>query len=180
MRKERDDKPQAHTLEDVTAIAKEVLLRDGRHAPTLIAEGNRHTVLAQVSELGHTHEERTEQMFAVGVALAQTGVIGELKQAFFISEAWMSKGREGKTPHLPPSQDPNRKEVLIVSRFQLDDEAVEVAILEMVRDEAGRITEARAIQPKTDAQQVTQSPLLTAFARGYDEGGVQSDTDWIQ
>ena len=167
MQKERDTEPQPLTLEAVAARAKEDLLRDGKHRPTLIAEGGLRTVVAQVSEFGRTHEQRAKQMFVMGFSLAQSGEVAQLEQAFFISEAWMSERRDGQAPHSPPSQDPNRKEVLLVSRFKPDDEAVDVAVLEMVRDRAGQLTEVREFQEQAEAQPLGQSPLLAAFAAGY-------------
>src|ERR1700710_2813748 len=94
------------TLADVTHIAQEELLARGSHVPTVIIEGDQHTVAARIEPIASTREGRAQQMFFLGFSLAQSGEVGVLHQVFFISEAWLSRSETGKPLEQPPSQDP--------------------------------------------------------------------------
>jgi len=168
--KEQDQSPKELSLEKVIHLAKEVTLRDGRHIPTVIADGNIQTAIAQLVELAETHQGRVRQMFITGFALAQSGQVGALKQVFFISEAWMSMVHERKLPDHPPSQDPNRKEILFISNLKVRSWETRMALFEMVRDEQGRLTELKEFQLPTSEAIEAESPLLAAFVDGFDVG----------
>jgi len=59
-------------------------------------------VIAQIEPLATTHPERAQQMFFLGLALAQSGEVVFCKQVFFISEAWMSIAEPGKALEYRP------------------------------------------------------------------------------
>jgi hypothetical protein len=52
---------------------------------------------------------RQEQLLFAGLALAITGEVGALQQAFFISEGWMSVAEPDQPIATLPSQDPQCK-----------------------------------------------------------------------
>jgi hypothetical protein len=145
---EREPKPSPFTLEEVTRIAQETLLRDGKHVPTIIADGSKQPVVTQVLDLADTHDGRMQQMFSVGFLLAESRQVGKLHQVFFITEAWMSTPHEGKLPEQPPSQDPQRKEVMMIASFYVRDRQQKGVVLEMVRNQEGHLTELTLSQGK--------------------------------
>src|SRR5262245_26421072 len=108
---EQNPVPLHFTLEAVAEMAEEVLLRDGMHVPTLIAEGEQNAVVLQIPDIADSHEERVSQMGLAGFAIAHGAQIGSLRQLFFVSEGWLSEMPKD-APFSTPSQDPNRIEVL--------------------------------------------------------------------
>lgn len=169
MDKDRDKRLPSLSFEQVTQLAKEILLQQGSHLPTVIVERHNQMVVAQLSPLDDTHEGRAQQMFSAGYVLAESKAIGVLKQVFLICEAWMSTASEGKMPDVPPSADPQRKEVLIISNLQVYEQTGKVAVFEMLRNQAGELMELREFQEHLTATHA-DSPLLTAFIHGFDAG----------
>jgi hypothetical protein len=112
-------------------------------------------------------QERQRQMFQAGFALAQENALDVLRQVFHISEGWLSVGQPGKKPHYPPSQDPNRKEVLLVSRLNVGAAQNEIRVWEMLRDSAGKLTDLVEFQSGAGE---AANPLLDAFASGFAMG----------
>lgn len=142
-------------------------MRDGHHAPTLIIDGSIRPVIVQIDGLAPTFEGRTQQMFVAGQALARDGGAGRLRGVYFVSEAWLSQAQEGKLPDVPPSQDPQRKKVLIVDGVEAKSRQARVAIYEMVRDEQGNLREIRELKLPNDSTASSDSPLLEAFLAGF-------------
>lgn len=167
---DRESNPSPFTLEEVTRVAREILLRDGKHIPTVIADGGMQPVGIQLLDIASTHEDRIQQMFSVGFMLAESGVVGELHQVFFIMEAWMSTGRSGKLPQQPPSQDPQRKEVLVIAILKVHEREQGGVALEMIRNQEGHLTGAEELQIGEKGDLQAYSPLLSAFAAGYSAG----------
>jgi hypothetical protein len=147
--------------------AKEVTLRDGSHVPMLIVEGSRGLAIGQMEEMPDTHAERSDLMRSLGRAAAVSGKVGRLKQVFFISEGWMSMAENGKPPNLRPSQDPNRKEVLIVSGLELRAQQRYLRIFEMIRSPANDVVDLAELVPPHAKDGRIEVPLLEAFAQGF-------------
>jgi hypothetical protein len=171
MSQEQAPRPSGLSLEAVAELAQETLLKDGAHLPTVIAEGSAQTVVTQLPDLGRSHDERFHKLFLAGVQIARQAPVGVLHQAFFICEAWMSVGKPGQLPAQPPSQDPQRKEVLVVAGLEMQAARVQVRIFEMVRETDGRLVELKAFEPGGGETPHSESPLLAAFALGYAAGG---------
>ena len=148
-------------------LAQETLLRDGHHASTLIIDGSTRPVIVQIDGLAPTFEGRIQQMFVAGQALARDGGAGRLRSVYFVSEAWLSQAQEGKMPDVPPSQDPQRKEVLIVDGVEAKSRRARVAIYEMARDGEGNLREIREIKFLNETSASSDSPLLEAFLAGF-------------
>ncbi len=166
MNHDREPQRGPLTIEQVAAIAKETILRDGYHIPMMLVDGSKNHVAIQITEVGDTFEERQRQMFQAGFALAQENVIGSLEQVFFVTEAWMSAGTQDKEPVYPPSQDPNRKEILFISCLNVLTRENEALTFEMIRDAEGKLVELTQLQRSTEAE----SPLLNAFVVGFAMG----------
>ena len=170
MSTEREQPPAPIEFDQVIRLAKETLLRDGYHAPTLIVDGSRWRAVIEFSELAPNHEGRASQMFSVGTLLARGGKMGRLRHVFFISEGWMSVPHEGKLPDVLPSQDPNRKEMLVITGYEERTRQTTMALFEMIRDPEGALRELRDFVPAAGGETRAESPLLAAFAAGFDMG----------
>lgn len=85
----------------------------------------------------------------------------------FVSEGWMSRRDDGGDFSTPPSKDPNRHEVLIISGVEIASKQTSMEIFEMIRDASGELRELRDFS-HTDYEEITgESPLLDAFVYGY-------------
>lgn len=151
----------------VVNTAKETALKFGNHIPTLLIEGNRESVFVQLQNVPDTHDGRVQQMFTLGLTLAHEGIIGTLKQVFYISEAWMSVPQDGKLPDVRPSQDPKRVEVLIIVQVKVPQPSTQMVLLEMVRDRQGQLTALKDFKPSAGQG---RSPVVNAFVRGFQMG----------
>ena len=134
MSKEHDPPPSQLTLEDVTHQAQETLLKDGYHVPTLILEGYGQALAVQVTPLAERSDEKLQQLQHVGFALSQQENKVIPQQVFLITEGWLSTPRAGETVQVRPSQDPARKEALIVSRLAVRERGARARVYEMIRD----------------------------------------------
>lgn len=165
MQNEREPKPRPMTLEEVKRVAKENLLQQGSHVPTLIVDGSKQTVVTHVLDVADTHEGRVQQMFEIGSFVARSGEVGVLRQVFFVTEAWMSAADPHKQRTVRPSEDPQRKEILLVASLSVAQGEQKAAAIEMVRDKTGKLTELRDLQFGEEG--VGENRLLTAFVVGY-------------
>jgi len=163
---ERPQKPSTFTLDEVVQIAKELTLSSGGHVPTLIAGGSRDSMVVKIDEIASTHEQRIHQMTALGAVLARSGKIGALQQVYFISEGWMTRGSADTPATLPPSQDPQRLEVLLVSHLDVRQAKSTLVLHEMNRNAQGVLTTLDAL-PQVDGTFDVYSPLLNAVAVGF-------------
>lgn len=166
MNKEREPKPYHLTIEGIAQTAKEITLVNGVHSPTVIVEGSQCSIAAEFHELLDTFEGKLNQLFLTGVNFARNGEVGRLRQVFFISEAWMSLIQEDEVPATPPSEDPDRKEVLIISGKDISLQETHMIICEMIRDDQGVLTDIRDLEGE-DTEQALEFPLLNAFIDGF-------------
>lgn len=159
----------SNRFNEIARNAQEVTLRDGYHLPTIIAESADNSIIVQIEGIGATHEERLYQLFVVGLKVAESGEISVLQQAFFIMEAWLSLLRRGNIPQQLPSEDPQRKEALVVSGVQIADHRMDVIVFEMVRDGRGHLTDLQEMHPHHPVVEA-DNPMLIAFVRGFATG----------
>lgn len=173
MHTDRDPRPTTLTIEKVAAQAKEILLRDGFHLTTAIAEGTGRTMVIGFDEVAKTAEGRLVQLFQAGWVIADQRHLQSLSQVFYISEGWMVQRSKEDDLTTPPSQSPDRTEVLIISGLQLLSGQKQIIIYEMVRDAEGVLVDARRETQEGDVDM--QMPLLIAFVGGF-EAGLGSST----
>lgn len=152
-------------FEEVIRVAKQVILRDGYHRPTVIVDGSSETIATQIDNLAPTHEGRAQQMFLLGALLSEHEEFGVLQQVFLITEAWMSVSTPDKPNRLRPSQDPQRKEILAVSRMAFPSQQTEVVVFEMKRNNTCKLIRLDR-HVSTESGDSAESPLLTALAIG--------------
>ena len=151
-------------VEAIVKIAKEIMTRYGSHVPMLFIIGEKGKVNTAFPDFGPNHEDKIRQMANMGVNIAGKHNVGQLKYLIFVVEAWMSIPKGGKIT-VQPSQDPKRKEVLIVTTLDVSQDKQEVVIYQMIRDKWGRLIELNR-RPFSDEITV-ESPLLPAFIAGY-------------
>ena len=157
-------------MKDVARMASAVMLEHGNHYPIVLVEGSQGGFTGLLKEFPAEHEAKVEEMARAGAYFGEhQGRIGALRQVFFIAEGWTSLAREGKAPEVRPSEDPNRREVLLVS--QLDVEKVDqgFVILEVIRDPDGNVVEVREMDLGMDGARA-ESDLLPAFVAGFRAG----------
>lgn len=165
-------RPGKFGFDKLVALAREAALKHGGHIPILIIEGSLVHGVMQLEHLPDTHEERVRQMFNVGASVAHGGQVGNLERITFISEGWMSIVSEDGTIEVPPSQDPDRIEILSIMRIELSGEIKNIgAIYEMIRDPGGLLLDLKKIERfGEDERETFRSPLLEAFVQGYAAG----------
>lgn len=139
-----------HSMEHVLHHAKERLLATGGHPVSIIACTPKGQGLIVLGDFPQDNEIRAKAGFLAGKTLAQNEQqAGKPYKAYFITEAWMSSGdaklakavENGTAPR--PSEDPNRKECLIITSLSLmKDAKPEIAALEMKRDASGKLIDA--------------------------------------
>jgi hypothetical protein len=177
MRKERIT-PQPEFNRKVEMI-KAITLEQGGHLPMLIVEGSKTPVMTQFNTMPATHKERAQMMFSLGVALAQDGRAGDLREVWFVSEGWMTKADKNGELLLPPSQDPNRIEILSIMATTIDEGNLlnNGVLFEMIRDEEGELAELQLVEQITEQKgHALESPLLMAFFEGFRYGEIQQNS----
>jgi hypothetical protein len=163
--------PEEHTpmtFDEVSRIAQEMTLQQGNHVPLLMVQGDQQALLFPMTEMADTHEGRAQQMFITGLMLASSGEVGVLQQVFFVTEGWLSVVENGKIPDTPPSQDPQRKEVLTISNLDMATGQTQMTLFEMKRDEQGSLQSLETPEWRTGIKNSqAESPLLNAFVLGF-------------
>jgi hypothetical protein len=168
----KEGEPGKFTFEHVVSRAKAFALREGGHIPMLIAQGNEGNVVLGMEISPEFREERFDMMFAAGMEVAKRDMVGLLEEIFFVNEGWMSVAEEENRPVVPPSQDPERIEVLQITGIDVTDgDRIQMQIFEMVRDVQGDLTNLDEIENlKEEKEGRAESPLLAAFLDGYRKG----------
>ncbi len=170
MSSERKNLPPSQlTLETLALIAREVTLKQGSHLPMIVVQGKDGSMIAELEDMPSTHEARAQLLYSLGFNLGQERKFGQLKQVFMTTEAWLSMGSKDAPPVMPPSQDPNRKEVLIISSFKLEDRSAGILMYEMIREDE-KLVDLKELHPVSEGEGIAHNPLLEAFAAGYIRG----------
>src|SRR6266487_1245726 len=156
------------SLEEIISNAKEIILRDGEHMPTLLVEASKNLVVGRIPDLPPTHGERVELLRFLGQAAAKSRRVDQLQQVFMVSEGWMSMPSEDKPSEIRPSQDPNRKEVLIISAIQMTERKKQMEIFEILRDSSEHVVSIEKFLPDEEKKDKSvEIPLLEAFVQGF-------------
>lgn len=161
----------AFSLENLARSAKELTLKMGWHAPTLLVVGSKQQVGGQFEHMPPTHEDRVRLMHAAGKSFGEHDTVGSLQQVVFITEAWISILAQDD-PLRQPSQDPERKEVLCISRLDVPTQQQELILYQIVRDADEHIIDLPDFQVGGE-ESTADSPLLKAFVVGYTSSRAQ-------
>ncbi|MHB8752533.1 MAG: hypothetical protein ACYDBJ_25485 [Aggregatilineales bacterium] len=174
MTKQTEPENSLH-IEQVACAAREALLRDGRHPPTLIAVGSGKSAFIAFDTFGKSAPDNQQQLRQTGFRLAHDQQFGMLKQAFFISEAWMSQLPMDQQPTVRPSQSPNRQEILIIAGLAADNPHASLRVYELIRDHKGGLRDVTALEPADTPFQDVNNPLLEAFFVGFATGQMRKN-----
>jgi len=156
------------TFEEIISNAKEIMVRDGNHVPILIVEGNKNSAAGQIPDLPETHEERMKLMHLLGQAMANSGRIDQLKQVFMVTEGWMSIVSNEEQIETHPSEDPDRREVLIISAIQMTENKKLLKVFEILRDRHEQVLGFDEFLPdEKKKDESVDTPLLDAFVQGF-------------
>ena len=147
-------------VQKIADFAKKIFLRDGYHAPIVIAKGTKGNRVVLLEQFGDTADERVKDMFYAGAMLADKGNIGELELIVFVNEAWM-----GRNIDIRPSQDPKRIEVLLINSLDARTQEENMLTFEVIRDRNGKAANLKdwKLPDKGSAKGI----LLPAFQKGY-------------
>lgn len=157
------------SLEQIQTAAREVLLQNGYHLPTIIAQSESAQIVGQIPELGGTGDEKQAQLFALGFLLSQERVLRALHQVYLITEAWSVIFKQPPTDmEVRPSQHPDRVEVLLIAGLNVIEQIASLTMYEMVR-EAEEVIELIEMNTTPEGGEV-RSDLLNAFVLGFQAG----------
>ena len=131
-------------------------------------EADNNLSVGQIPYMPATHGERMELMHFLGESAAESGRVNQLRQVFMVSEGWMSMAKENKQAELRPSQDPDRKEVLIISSIQIRERKKQLKLFEILRDRDEQVVDLIEILPdQGEKEDSVEIPLLDAFVQGF-------------
>ena len=147
-------------VQKIADVAKSIFLRDGYHAPIVIANGTKGGRAVLLEQFGDTADARIKDMFSAGALLAQKGNIGELELIVFVSEGWM-----GTNITILPSQDPKRREVLLINSLDARTQEEHTLQYEIKRDPKGQVLDLKELVFSDKV--VSKGWLLPAFRKGY-------------
>ena len=156
------------SFDEIASNAKEHLLESGEHLPALILEASNDIFVGEIPDVPGTHGDRMELMRLLGESAANGGKVGQLSQVFMISEGWMSMGAKDKPAVMSPSEDPNRKEVLIVSSINILEDMKRIELFEIFRDENKKVIDLTRLLPDEDKKdESVKIPLLETFVQSF-------------
>jgi hypothetical protein len=156
-------------IDDLTIWAKEFMLKDGKHAPTLFVETDKpEMVIAGLADMPGTPDARLTYFLALGRKFAADHPGERVREVAFIVMSWASKQEVGKpAPKVRPSQDPNRMELLLISHVTLnadDSVALDGQMVEILRDGKGKVRDLLQLPGNVEGG---QSPMLILFILGF-------------
>lgn len=153
-------------LETISRIAQETTLAHGFHTPTVIAVGSKQLEIIQIPFEVAEPETRQSLMKVIGMDMATQKRMGELMKLFLVTEGWLGRPASTEAEFIPPHEDPNRVEALIVAMLDVQSDWAEMNLYEMKRGIDGDLTELVSIDLGGDDGQ-TRAYLLEKFAEGY-------------
>ena len=165
-------------LEEVMQTAKKLMLKYGSHPPTLIVETDEKLAMNVLDFFPDTTLEKKQLLFQIGhdLAMEQDIEAKDVTQLTWIAEAWFSQvKKEDYNPqkHGRPSQDPNRREGLLVMTLIIKDKKLTqtMQMAEVIRH--GNILDLAPLGEKPD---VVQSGFLTSALAGICAAALDEET----
>lgn len=166
-------------LETISRIAKETTMANGFHAPTLIVIGGSKLEIIQIPFDGVEAEARHSLMKVMGMAMGTEKRMGELRKLFLVTEGWFGQPENPDKELIPPSEDPNRVEALIIAMLDIQSGRAEMDLFEMQRGPDGDLGKLVSIDLGGDDGQ-TRAYLLEKFAEGYHSARAYRKSRYIQ
>ena len=154
-------------LQDVLALAKDLLLEVGEVRPMLIVLGSKAGTRIPLEQIPENRAQKAKQMLGLGYAVGRDPKLGELRELFILFEGWMSLGAS-PTPAVMPADDPNRREVLVISRYQHHPPTTTMIVFRIHRTGEPDHLERERVKGVEGAEGQARSPLIKPRHRiGY-------------
>ncbi len=151
----------------ITGIVKEEVLKNGYYNPSMIIEGTKGALFRSIPVFSDTPVESMQAMRVAGRQEAKSGEVGQIYQGFVMGKAWMNMPKDSESIKTLPSQNPNCKEVFVVSRLKIQGQVKNVKLFEMIRNDQGKLVDLQEFLPSMKAGEMAYVPLLEAFYEGF-------------
>lgn len=103
-------------LEWIEQAAKEVLTETGHHAAQIMIVNENDNL--EIGLIPSIDDEMKEKIMFIFREIIQ---IRKIKEYYLVLEGWKSEVKKGEEmPKVRPSQDPNKKECLVISQYKSD------------------------------------------------------------
>lgn len=153
-------------IQDIISWAKEFMLKDGGHRPTLFVETDKpQMIFADVADMPPP-AQRLAHFIELGRKMGQEHAGENLTEVAIVVMAWGSRQLPGQpAPKVRPSQDPKRMEVFMITNMRFVGEKIERGgeIYEILRDGKGKVVDLLKMQGVGQPQ----DNLLAGFAAGF-------------
>jgi hypothetical protein len=151
----------APTIDQIASLAVEVMLQTGQHSGMLFLYQEKLPTIINLA--GLPGEARFAFMTALGSTLSEKlRAYGLLTDLFFVNEAWLTETtRERWQNEPPPSEHPDRIEVLMVAHYQMTARKIDVRMFNMLRND-----NTLELQMRSD-EGIFSSDLISAFVQGW-------------
>lgn len=148
-------------LADLAALAKRALLRDRVLRPTLIVQG---TAGVETAPLPYLPEPiKLSLLEGLGCTIAADNRVGDLVHVAFLCEGWRSNRQGGELAALRPEHDPDRVEVVLVTRYDAADRTLRLVFYDILRDAGGAL--ARSASTASNSASARRSKQAWRTAR---------------
>lgn len=159
-------------LEFLLETSEKAIIKANGHIPQLCLMGSVGNLMTLVDDLPENSEERHKAFAMIGFTMATDPraikQLGDLKEIYFISEAWVSVQSTKDVDNnnfTMPRNDPKRKEVLIISVKDIEKKTDSMVYREILRSKEKVIGLG-----KQSKNEKVESHILDAFIKGYEAG----------
>lgn len=157
---------QKITLDFITSLVKEEVLKHGYYKPTMIIEGTEGTVCLRIPVFSDTPAKSTQAMHVLGKGYAKSGEVGKMYQGFAMGKTLMSVHKDTELIKTLSSQGSNRKEVFVVSSLKIQGQVKSVKLFEIIRNDQGKLVDLQEFLPDIKEGEMPYIPFLEAFSEG--------------
>jgi hypothetical protein len=162
-------------MQTIVDQAVKSLKQRGNHPPLVIVEFERlpKPVLIPIVRIPPQPSQLRHTLFLMGKQAADQYRQWKILRVWYISEAWMSVEPHGISPASRPSQDPKRREVLVINELDATTEALaqKIEIQEMYRNKSRKITNVLPLSQLSEegGMERASSAVLLNFLAGFME-----------
>ncbi len=154
-------------VDDITKMAKEFVLKDGKHGPTLFVETDApQMLLLGMAEMPPTPAQRLSYFIAIGRKFGQEHAGTTIRELLYVMLAWASLQKVGDpAPRGRPSQDPNRKEMLVITHATITGTKVTYTtqMMEVIRANKKSVDLMQLPAPTQEGSNPQLALFITAF-----------------
>ena len=147
--------------------------KSGGFISELIAIGDANNIIIAFADLPETFEEKIKMFVGAGKKTGTDALIGKLQKLYFGTESWMIQvDKDEEKPDGYIRDNPNRVEILLLTEQNLENHTSQAKFYIMKRDSEEKLidlAEMDGLKNKSEFNK-TESPLLDAFAWGFNKG----------